>query len=70
MKTRVFWVSALVFVILNTIENLLHYSIGRMKDRHSYQLRVELPSLHDLTKILFIMIVFATLQGAFTYIMD
>ncbi len=67
---RVFVVSFLVFIILNLIENIIHYSIGRMKDRASYAIYVQKPSVHDFVKIVVIMLVFAFLQGFFTWLFE
>jgi len=63
---HVFFISFTIFVVLNTIENLIHYSIGREKDRNSYSVKIQSPSAHDWIKIIGVMTVFAVLQGLFT----
>lgn len=67
-KFHIFVVSFLVFVVLNVIENYVHYNIGRHRETESIQLSA--PSKKDWTKILLVMTVFAFLQGGFTYLLD
>lgn len=61
-------VSFMVFIILNIIENFLHYNIGRNRD--SQYIELSAPSMTDWLKILIIMICFAILQASFTYLFD
>jgi len=63
-KIHIFVISTLVFVVLNVIENLIHYNIGRHHDDLS--LSFVAPSQTDWLRIIAIMIVFAILQGIFT----
>jgi hypothetical protein len=63
---RVFLVSFFVYAGLNLIENLVHYNIGRMQDRHTFQLRFHVPSGHDWAKILGVMLMFAATQATVT----
>lgn len=66
-RGRLFVVSFLVYACINVIENFLHYNIGRNEDRHSYLVReISLPSFHDWIKIVFVMLLFATLQASLT----
>lgn len=62
-------ISACVFIVLNMVENIIHFSIGRnIKDKNnSYIGDIEIPELYDLIKIMFIMLVFAILQASLTY---
>ena len=60
-------VSMLVFGILNIIENLIHYSIGRSHDNGEYIFYFPYPN--DLIKIITIMIIFAFAQGLLTEIL-
>lgn len=66
LVSRVFWVSFIVFAILNTVENMIHYSIGRDNDRSSLAIKVQLPSMHDLARIVIVMVIFALLQAVLT----
>lgn len=67
-KFHIFVVSFLVFVVLNVIENYVHYNIGRHRETESIQLSA--PSKKDWIRILLVMTVFAFLQGGFTYLLD
>lgn len=62
--TGVFWSSVLVFTVLNAVENLIHYSIGRGHAKKSMDMR--LPSVSDAAKMVGVMAVFSLLQGLFT----
>ena len=57
-------VSMLVFGILNLIENLIHYNIGRAHGNGGFVFYI--PPLSDFIKILFTMIVFGLAQGLLT----
>lgn len=63
---KIFWVSFLVFAVLNTVENLIHYSIGRDENRNSLSIAVQRPSSYDIFRIVGVMIVFAVMQAALT----
>jgi hypothetical protein len=65
---HIFIVSFLVFVVLNVIENYVHYNIGRNRETESIQFSA--PSKKDWIRILLVMTVFAFLQGGFTYLLD
>ena len=54
----------LVFIILNLVENYLHYNIGINSSNNEFRLKN--PNSNDWIKIIFIMILFAYLQGFFT----
>lgn len=62
------FVSFFVYFFLNLIENYLHYNIGRHRDDNF--IKLSLPSNKDWIKIFFIMIIFALLQGIFTYLFN
>ena len=57
-------ISFFVYLFVNFFENLIHYNIGRFSDKET---KLELPGKKDLIKILFVMFVFALLQGLLTY---
>lgn len=62
---RIMLVSSVVFVFLNFIENIIHYSIGVHSDKQS--VRIIAPTRKDIIRIIATMLVFAILQGLFTY---
>jgi len=57
--------SSMVFMILNLLENFIHYNIGRSHDKNKVEYK--LPSSEDLVKIILVMIIFALLQAFLTY---
>lgn len=56
--------SMLVFGILNLIENLIHYNIGRSHKDGVFIFNI--PTYSDFTKILIVMIIFGLAQGIIT----
>lgn len=63
-RWHIFVVSVVVFIILNLVENVIHYSIGRTHGSSSVLIMA--PSPVDWVRIIGIMIIFALLQGLFT----
>lgn len=57
-------ISVMVFCILNIIENILHYSIGRRHDENDKW--VYLPTYKEFIELIVIMTIFALLQGVIT----
>lgn len=66
-KWHIFAASFVTFLLLNTIENLIHYNIGRTSDSRFHFLN---PTPLDWVRIIGTMIGFAILQGGFTLLMD
>lgn len=60
----IFIISFFVFIFLNIIENLLHFTNGRKENEKVFQFTS--PNKRDWLKIIIIMIVFALLQGGIT----
>jgi hypothetical protein len=60
MKLRIFSISAVVYVLLNLIENTIHYNIGKFSGS-SFQ--YTLPTLSDEARMVVTMLAFAFLQG-------
>ena len=60
----IFIISFIVFIFLNIIENMLHFTNGRKENDKIFQFT----SLkkRDLIKIVIIMVIFALLQGGIT----
>lgn len=56
-------ISVIVFSVLNIIENLLHYNIGRS---HNKNFDINLPTLNEFIHIIGIMLLFGFLQGLLT----
>ncbi len=65
LPSNIFMASFVAFIILNIIENYIHYNIGRNREKEEF-ISLSMPTKKDWTKIVIIMIVFAILQGAFT----
>ena len=65
---HVFMFSFMVFIVLNVIENVIHYNIGKFHNGGNYftGVRFTNPSNTDWVRIIVIMLVFALLQGLFT----
>ena len=62
-RKNIFVVSFFVYLIVNFLENLIHYNIGKYSD---HTVKIDLPTKHDWIKIIFVMITFAGLQGILT----
>ena len=60
---HIFLISFIAFAILNIIENVIHYNIGKTSNE---KLEITNPSKKDWKKILITMFIFALLQGALT----
>lgn len=64
---HIFIISTLLYVIINLIENTIHYNIGRNFDiKHFHDIVYVPPSSLDFVRIVSVMAVFAILQGIFT----
>jgi hypothetical protein len=72
---HIFAFSFLVFIVLNIIENVIHYNIGKFHDINSSPINGNVsvagfhltnPSHTDWVRIIVIMFIFAVLQGFFT----
>ena len=57
-------VSFLLYVVINTFENVIHYNIGKFSNKET---KFVIPSKKDWVKIIVVMTVAALLQGFFTY---
>ena len=60
---HLFIISFIVFAILNIIENVIHYNIGKTSNA---EFEISNPTLIDWKKIIVTMIIFALLQGFLT----
>ncbi len=63
---HIFLFSFLIFIILNIIENIIHYNIGKNHEAEYSSIVLSIPSSIDWLRIIVIMFVFACLQGLFT----
>ena len=72
---HIFVFSFLVFIVLNIIENVIHYNIGKFHDVNGNPIKgtgavagfhFTNPSEKDWVRIVVIMFIFAVLQGVFT----
>lgn len=64
LPRSIFIVSFLVFLVLNLVENIYHYSIGRLSDQRS--VAWVMPTRLDWVRIVVVMVVFGLLQAFFT----
>lgn len=70
-KYKLFISSSLVFIVLNTIENFIHFTIGRSVDtKDKLEIKASLPTKNDIIKIVVIMIIFAILNSAILCYID
>jgi hypothetical protein len=60
---HLFIISFIVFAIVNIIENVIHYNIGKTSNAH---FEFSNPTIIDWKKIIVTMIIFALLQGLLT----
>ena len=60
--------SFIVYIFVNMFENIIHYNIGKTNVKQDALL--VFPDTPDLLKIVFVMVVFAGLQGALTFIFN
>ena len=73
---HIFAFSFIVFIILNVIENVIHYNIGKYHEGNTADrndgganvagIHFTNPSQTDWVRIVVIMLIFAVLQGFFT----
>lgn len=62
---KLFIASFFAFILLNTIENVLHYNIGRTSDENEIP-TLKNPTQKDWFRIILVMLLFAVLQGILT----
>lgn len=60
--------SFIVFIVLNLIENLIQYSIGRTTNENNIEWTS--PTSKDWIRIILVMIIFAILQAVFSFGLD
>lgn len=63
----IFLISAISFFVLNLIEDLIHFNIGRNRD---LEYKVYLPAYSEWYYIIIVMVFFSVLQGIVTYYFD
>jgi hypothetical protein len=68
LPKHIFLASFITFIILNIVENIIHYNNGKF--RESNQIYFDLPSKKDFIKMIVIMFIFAFLQGSLTLILS
>ncbi len=68
LPKNVFFISFIVFIFLNLIENIFHFTAGKYSDDDKL-FHFELPSKKDLMKIIIIMFIFAFLQAILTKVL-
>ena len=63
----IFLISAISFFVLNLIEDLIHFNIGR---NHNLEYKVYFPVNSEWYYIIIVMIFFSLMQGIVTYYFD
>jgi hypothetical protein len=63
-KYHIIAISFFVYIIVNLVENIIHYNIGKFSNKET---KIDIPSKKDWIKILLVMLIFALLQGLLTY---
>lgn len=63
-KFHIIVISFFVYLIVNLVENLIHYNIGKFSNKET---KLDIPSEKDWVKIIIVMCVFALIQGLLTY---
>jgi hypothetical protein len=63
-KYHIIVISFFVYIIVNLVENLIHYNIGKFSNKET---KLDIPSKKDWIKILLVMCIFALIQGLLTY---
>lgn len=64
---RLLIISFCVYLFVNMFENLIHYNIGKHSNA---ELKFEIPTTGDWSKIVMVMFTFALIQGTLTCIID
>ena len=64
---RLLFISFTVYIFVNLFENIIHYNIGK---HSNHDIKIEIPTKKDWSKIIIIMISFALLQGVFTCVLN
>jgi hypothetical protein len=67
INSHIVIVSMVVFIVLNVIENIIHYNNGKNKDKNNIISYFNSPSVNDFIIIIIVMLLFAFLQGILTY---
>lgn len=65
-SSRIMFVSFFVYLFVNLFENLFHYNIGKFSNREIEFTEELIPTNRDWTKIIFVMVLFALIQGLLT----
>lgn len=65
-SSRIIFVSFFVYLFVNLFENLIHYNIGKFSNTEIDLSKDLVPSEQDWGKIIFVMVVFACIQGLMT----
>jgi hypothetical protein len=60
---HLFVISFIIFAVVNIVENVIHYNIGKTSNT---EFEFSNPTIIDWKKIIFTMVIFAFLQGLLT----
>jgi hypothetical protein len=53
----------LIFIVLDLIENIVHFNIGRNSSIDNFQF--SLPSIRDFIKMIIVILIFGIVEGGF-----
>jgi hypothetical protein len=62
------FISIIIYLIINSVENIVYYSIGRHTGENN--IKLEIPGRKDLIKIIIVTIIFAIFQGYLTFLFN
>ena len=71
-SSNIIIMSMTVFIVLNIIENIIHFNTGKYDntdDPNKLSSYLEMPTYKSGVKMVLVMIIFAFLQGFFTYVL-
>ncbi len=61
---RLILISFIVYIFVNTVENVIHYNIGKSSNK---EVKMNIPTKKDWIRIIIVMCTFALLQGLLTF---
>jgi len=64
---RLLFISFIVYIGVNLVENMIHYNIGKYSNKQTH---FDIPTKRDWCKIILVMVFFALIQGSLTCLLD
>jgi hypothetical protein len=70
-KYKLLWSSSVVFILVNIVENFIHFAIGRsVETKGDLNVRFKWPTKVDVSKIILVMIIFAFINSGLLYLVE